>query len=194
MNKKLVSALMGSGMVLAAFAPAFAADCANGTTGAGSVNGCKVKVKKVATLDLTNLAWTKNKTAVDTNSGGNKSIMNTAGGSIDTSTADGTVNQTTDANANIVDIDQTPGATVGNGENAITGAHSYNKVKIVNRKSADVTISNDATVRNIAHVTTNTGDNKEKENTIGGDITTGAATSSVTQSTTVNGNMVTIVQ
>ncbi len=196
MNKKtLIATAMGTGMMFAAALPALAAEtCINESTGAKSSNTCTWKYKKNAYVDLNNSARVKNIAYVDGNTGDNTQKHNTVGGGITTSNAGAGVHQMTDANSNGVGVDQTGGAPAGGGANVLTGYRSSNNISIITKKTAAVAISNDASVYNKADVDVNTGGNKVKGNTVGGDIHTGEAHAEVMQHTTVNVNVVEIAQ
>lgn len=198
MVKKVLSAALGIGMVLAVSAPAFAVNtCSNDTTGYGSSNYCNVLAKKRVRVTLNNTGNVTNNVSSSSNTGYNTSSYNTVSGTSGILTWDAlaTTNPvTTVLNANNVGVNQSVGDAAGAGYNSTTGYGSTNNVTIDMRKKAKVDIKNNGFVVNNVSSAADTGHNNSSYNTVGGDIVTGNATANSGTNTTLNSNVVSITQ
>ena len=198
MIKKLISVVIGAGLVMAVAAPAFAVNtCSNDTTGALSKNYCDVLAKKKVRVPLNNTGNVTNNVLSNSNTGYNTSSYNTVSGTSGILTWDAMATSNpvlTTLNANSVPVNQSVGDAAGAGYNYVTGYNSTNNVTIDLRKKVKVDITNDGWVVNTVSSTANTGYNTSSYNTVGGDIMTGNATATSAVSTTVNSNTVSITQ
>lgn len=209
MVKKLIGAIIGTGLLLATTLPAFAADCTIGTSGPFSSNTCKIKAPKTAMYTQKNRALVIKVQSSDANTGGNLQDFNTtvSGGGITTQNATSDIDPavanpvtgdlfvpTTDVNSSEVGVDQSvsPG---GGGSINTSGPFSSNTVDVDHSKTAVVGVDNAALVVTTQNSTANSGANSMSFNTTtSGSIHTGNASSSVTSNMYVNYSSVNIAQ
>ncbi len=197
MVKKLIGVAAGLGMVLATVAPSFAATvaCGNQTTGYQSANRCLQISAKIAAFRLNNTGGNNQSSSHNVNSGGNVSNYNTAGpGAVSAGAANAETIHTAVLNSNAVGVTQTSEPASYEMVNHTTGAQSTNLAVAVDVKAVVFGITNNGTVNQSSTHTVNSGNNSASYNTVGGSVTTGAATSSSDMMSGVNTNEVTISQ
>lgn len=175
MIKKLITASLGMGMVLASVAPAFAGVSVS-NTGQNSVLDARLNRVKTHVLNLTNTYTLTQAVGSTQTTGGNNADNNTGSGL--SSAGNQTANHTSQVEANSVnvDIDATDNSTC-NCDNVTvnaTGQNSTANAIIDSGKTVVVTITNSGTVSNGLTSTVNTGGNTANNNTgngtaIGGD-------------------------
>lgn len=188
MVKKLVSAVIGAGLVLATFAPAaFAVNlCANQTTGPSSSNDCHRVVTKMKTLTINNTGTVTHNLHSVSNSGNNTTDNNTSGGTVGAGAASSLVFKQASLNTGNVTVSQTDPANDEQGLNDTTGPSSTNNVTFTTTKTLTFTLGNSGTINQTVNSTANSGGNSASSNTIGGMVTTGNASSDVTVISAMN--------
>ena len=176
MIKKLASAVIGTGMVLATVAPAFAVvNCVNLTTGPFSANLCNRFLNKLQTLNITNNGTVNHTQNFRTNTGNNTQNFNTSTQNLTTSNATVSITSQVGLNAADVTVNQTDPAEDQIGTNNITGPFSNNVVNITTNKTVNMTVRNSGNVTQNVTAKANTGNNSSSYNTIGGNLSTGPA-------------------
>lgn len=175
MIKKILTASLGVGMVLAAVAPAFAGVSVY-NTGQGSTVDARLNRIKTHVLTVTNSYTLTQPVASTQTTGGNTADNNTGDGL--TSAGNQTANHTSQVEANTtnVDIDATDNATCDCDNVTVntTGQDSTVNAIIDANKTVVSTITNLGTVTNTLSSIVNTGGNTANNNTgngtaIGGD-------------------------
>lgn len=196
MMKKILTGTLGASILLAsAVSGVFAAeDCENLTTGPASINTCNRIAKKSAKVNIKNHGSLYTNIYSETKTGGNEETGNTVGGTITTSPADALTIAWADANMTNAAVDQTASSDMGSGVNEVTGPGSINSVLLKDKKKAYVKVDNYADIDQIVHNWTNTGENISANNTVGGDINTGSASTTTDVSSFANTTTVTITQ
>lgn len=200
MVKKLVSAAIGAGLVLATVAPAFAANlCANQTTGSNSFNVCTRTVSKFKDLKLNNFGAIYHSVNAVSNSGNNTANNNTGnsttgGGSVATGNLVHDVTKMASLNTANATINQTDSTTEEQGLNDTTGSSSNNTVTFTTTKNITVNVTNNGTVNQTAYSTANSGNNSANDNTLGGSVTTGDVASTVSIISVLNDFILNITQ
>lgn len=196
LKTKLVGGLAMGAMMAGVLLPsgAFASTVTVSGNGAGSKNHVKLVTKNSTVVSQSNSAYVVNSVGVSQNTGGNKANKNVGGDvSVTSGNATSTVTNTTTTGDNVVVANPCgcamPDATVKIKGN---GAGSYNNVKVVNSNSSVVYQVNMTSVVNGVNVSQNNGDNHAKGN-VGGDVdvTSGDAMSTVTNTVTTGGNVLT---
>ena len=195
MNKyqKAVTAAVTAGtLLLQSFMPIFAATIIISGNGTDSDNTADVELNHSVSVTQSNYADVKNDVDASATTGKNEAEGNTGGDvSIETGSADTTVNVSNDLNKNVANVDCC-GATDFEVEISGNGKDSDNKVDLdYNEKTSAVTVSqeNYADVENDIDATSSTGKNEAEDNTGGNvSIETGAATTEVTVGTAANVN------
>jgi hypothetical protein len=197
MKVKLVSGIATGALLLGAFAPAaFAATTTVTISGNGNksnnttvvVNKHKNKIKQA------NFAAVLNLTGVVLSTGGNKANNNTGDGNVNltSGSATSTVTNNTTIGGNVATA-QDCGCDSGSATLKITGngSNSTNTAVVVNKTKSSTTQFNGAFVLNGTYVVESTGGNKANGNTGDGDVTltSGDATSDVTNTTIIGGNI-----
>lgn len=200
LKTKITTAIV-TGSFLAGIVMPAGAFAANNVTisgnGVGSYNKVKIKSHKRTTARQTNTAAVVNLTGAFQNTGGNNANGNTGDGdvTVDTGKATSAVTNTTTIGGNAATVN---GCGCPAGDNTVNvknnGVDSYNKVVIKNSSNTTATQNNTAFVLNGTLVAQNTGDNNANGNTGSGsvEVTTGDADSTVTNTTTVAGNALTV--
>lgn len=193
LKAKITTAVATAGLLATSFAPAAlaATDITVSGNGADSTNKVKVKSSHVMKVKQMNVTSVGNNVVIGQNTGGNTASKNTGGNvSIDTGKAEATVtnNTTTGGNSAVVNGCGCPDSdlTIDVKNN---GADSTNKVKVSNKHKVKATQKNTTMVVNGVVVGQDTGNNTADKNT-GGDVevTTGDADATVTNTTTVGVN------
>lgn len=186
MVKKLISAAAGIGLVLAAAAPAFAANlCANQTTGPSSYNICTRTITKPFALTLnrfgsifhnvTSVATSGNNTA--NNNTGNSTL---GGGMVVAGDATADTLKQASLNTGNITVNQTDPASDEQGLNDTTGPSSNNTVTFTTTKSVTLNHTENGTINQTVNSNANSGGNQANMNTLGGSVVTGNATSTTT--------------
>jgi hypothetical protein len=193
---KLATGLVTASLLAATVAPAaFAAtDITVSGNGAGSHNKVKVKNKNKTKVVQSNATAVVNLTGVFQNTGGNTANNNTGGGNVDVNSgnATSTVTNHTTTGGNVATVDPCGCPT---GDTLIdvsgNGADSTNKVKVKNTSTTTVRQTNETLVVNGTLVAQNTGGNHANNNTGDGtvDVNSGDADSTVTNTVTTGGNL-----
>lgn len=187
MIKKLISAVAGVGLMLATVVPAMAVNqCGNQTTGPSSTNVCHRSLDKFKLLTITNSGNVTHTVNSIANSGNSIANGNTSGGTVGTGHVFSTVVKQASLNTGNVTLTQTDPTADETGINDITGPSSNNTVNMTTNKSITLTLTNDGNVTQTVHSEANTGNNSSSNNTIGGSVTTGNATSDVSVITIMN--------
>lgn len=188
MVKKLVSAAIGAGLVLATFAPAAFAQnlCGNQTTGPNSNNTCTRDLLKKVKLKVNNSGNVTHHILSWTSTGNNTSDNNTNGGGVNAGAASGTVMKVASLNTGDVTMSQTDPAVEDQGLNDTTGPSSNNTVTFNTTKKMKVQLDNSGNITQNATVVVRSGSNSSSNNTLGGMVTTGDATSDVTIMSSMN--------
>ncbi|MBI5452183.1 hypothetical protein HY945_01860 [Candidatus Gottesmanbacteria bacterium] len=202
MIKKLVSAAIGAGLVLATVVPAFAVGgnlCANQTTGASSFNVCTRTVDKFKGLELKNFGTIYHSLNATSNSGNNTANNNTGnsttgGGSVTTGNLTHDTTKLASLNTVNATINQTDTATDEQGLNDSTGDSSNNTVTFTTTKNITVNVTNNGTVNQTAYSTANSGNNSANSNTLGGSVTTGDVAHTVSIISVLNDLILNITQ
>jgi microcystin-dependent protein len=167
----------------------------NEITGPGSTNRVWLLNEQKVDVYNSNTASVDNNVETSANTGRNLANMNTGPASVTAGDALLGVTVGTHVNDNLTDITAGAGGTGGNfAENATTGPLSKNSVTIRNRAKAEVDNVNDMVVKNNVQALANSGDNQAKQNTLGGDITTGGAKTGVGVDTEGNLNDTKVIQ
>lgn len=176
MVKKLISVALGTGMVLATVVPAFAANlCANQTTGPSSINVCTRTLTKTKSFILTNAGSLSHAVRSVSNSGNNTANNNTSGGTVSAGGASAVASKQASLNTGTVTASQSDSSVEEQGLNDTTGPNSENVVTFATIKKITLGISNNGTVSQSVSSTANSGGNSASNNTVGGTVTTGAA-------------------
>lgn len=193
---KLTTGIVAAAFVAGVVAPgAFAAtDVTVSGNGADSTNKVKVKNVKKDKVKQKNTSTVNNTVGVSQNTGGNKASKNTGGDvTVTSGNATATVMVSNMTGSNYLTWDAMCGCMMP--ENMIeisgNGADSYNKVKIKNSDSTEVTQTNKATITNVIGVEQTTGDNKANKNTGEGTVhvMSGDAHADITVDNTTGDNM-----
>lgn len=180
MIKKLITTAIGAGLVLATVAPAFAANlCANQTTGPSSFNICTRTLTKLKTLTLNNSGNVTHAVNSTSNSGNNTANTNTSGGTVGAGAATSGVIKQASLNTGLITASQTDPANDEQGLNDTTGPSSNNTVTFTTTKTITLGLTNSGYVSQTVNNIANSGGNSASNNTVGGMITTGTATSDV---------------
>lgn len=194
MIKKVLSAAIGAGMILATVTPAFAAQysCGQFTTGPSSINLCNTLLTKLKTLSILNygsVGHTIGKTVV---SGNNTTNNNTSatGMSVTAGAARADVASSAVMNSGLVTVNVSDPAADHVGTNNITGPSSTNNVSVTNTKTVTMNLTNNGTVTHNITATVLSGGNAANFNTIVGGVTTGEASSNVTVDTQLNNSII----
>lgn len=148
----------------------------NANTGADSTNTVDVNAESDVTLDITNNARIRNNLTVNADTGHNEANRNTGLGSVDTGDALAALHARNVANVTLAGIASTWANITAELANATTGADSTNTIDVTVNDERDVTILNNANVDTAIGAVANTGFNTANRNTLGGIVTTGAAT------------------
>ncbi len=174
MTKKILTATLGIGMVLAAVVPAFAGiNISN--TGPNSILDARLNRVKNHIFTLTN-TYTLDQTVLSTQtSGGNIANNNTGNGTAVAGNA--TANNTSQVEANSVNVDANLTADSASDNNVtvnVTGPSSTANAIVDTTRNSTVTVSNSGTVNNTFTSLVTTGGNSASNNTgngnaIGGD-------------------------
>lgn len=182
MVKKLVSAAIGAGLVLATFVPAaFAANlCGNQTTGPSSWNICTRSLTKKLRVTLNNTGNVTHNVDSVSNSGNNTTDNNTSGGTVGAGDASSLVFKQASLNTGNVTASQSDPVNDEQGLNDETGPSSNNTVTFSTEKKLKLKIYNSGYISQTANSTANSGGNSASMNTLGGMVTTGNASSDVT--------------
>lgn len=201
MVKKLVSAAIGAGLVLATFAPAAFAQnlCANQTTGQNSVNTCTRAVDKFKDLKLNNFGAIYHSVNAVSNSGNNTANNNTGntttgGGSVTTGNLTHDVTKMASLNTANATITQGDTAVEEQGLNDTTGQNSVNTVSFTTTKNITVNVTNDGTINQSVDSVANSGGNGANNNTLGGIVTTGNVSHTVSIISVLNDLILSITQ
>ena len=199
LKKKIAAGIATAALLATTFGPvaAFAdTTVVIKDNGAGSNNSSTVKNKKKVKVRQSNRTAVINLTGVHQDTGGNTANNNTGDGNVnvDSGNATSTVTNTTTTVGNSATIDpcacpdgDTTVRIVGN------GADSINTSNVTNKSKFKVTQSNATLVVNGTLVDQDTGGNHANNNTGDGgvDVDSGAATSTITNTTTIGGNTLT---
>lgn len=152
------------------------ADFTNDTTGSNSDNTNELDVTRDMDIDVTNSAAISNDIDADLNSGDNRTNNNTTVGDVSTGDIDFSVDVENKANQNAGSI-RLPdmGNTDVNGDftNDTTGANSDNSNTVTVDDSADIDITNSASVSNNLDINGDSGHNDVNRNTTVGNVKTG---------------------
>ncbi len=152
-------------------------DLANDITGPESENHNKVEISYERELCIRNHADIENSIELSANTGGNTVKNNTLVGDITTGDVDITSNVENSTN-NSFDVDLSDYETQSDISvdlaNGTTGPNSSNKNSVEIEQETEIHLHNCADINNSYAATVNTGDNKVKNNTVVGDITTGS--------------------
>lgn len=183
MIKKIASAAIGAGLVLATVLPAMAANtCGNYTTGPTSNNYCNRLLDKFKDVRVNNSGTVNHGAFIFANTGNNTSDNNTnaSTNAVDTGDADLLDSSSVaDLNTSNTDVDQSDPAVDEQGTNNVTGPNSNNTVTFNTTKNLTVNVSNDGTVDHQVEIMANSGYNSASHNTNTGSVKTGKASISV---------------
>ncbi len=152
------------------------ADFTNGTTGSNSDNRNVLDVNRDMDITVRNSATIRNDIDADLNSGDNRTNNNTTVGDVETGAIDFSVTVDNKANQNAGSIKLPDmGSMDVNGDfaNDTTGANSENRNTVNVNDSADITVRNNATVRNDLDINGDSGHNDVNRNTTVGNVKTG---------------------
>ncbi len=200
MIKKIATAVVGMGLVLATVVPAFAVNqCGNQTTGSGSFNLCTRLNVKTKTFTLGNYGTiTHNITATSVsgnNTASNNTGNSTTGGGIVIAGAVGhAVLKQASLNTSNLTVSQTDPTDEEQGVNDTTGATSNNTVTFTTNKTLTLNVTNNGTVSQTVNSIAQSGGNNANNNTLGGSITTGAVTHDVSVISILNDTILNITQ
>ncbi len=178
MKKKILTASLGIGMVLASVVPAFAARITVSNTGQGSIVNARADRVKTHLLDLSNTYELNHSVTADQSTGENTADNNTGAGLSAAGNVSANHTSQVEANTTNVDIDATDNATCNCVDEVtvnMTGEGSTVNATVDANKTVNVTVSNTGTVNNTFTSTVNTGKNTANNNTgngtaIGGDV------------------------
>ncbi len=175
------------GLVMATVMPALAANqCGNQITGPNSANVCLRTLTKLKTLNFTNSGSVTHTVNSVANSGNNTADMNTSGGTVGTGHVASIVLKQASLNTGNITATQSDPASDDTGVNDTTGPTSNNSVTLTTTKTINLDLTNSGTVTHNADSNANSGHNSASNNTIGGVVTTGNASSDVSVITIMN--------
>ena len=195
MVKKLIGVALGTGMLLATVAPAFAAvECGNQTTGASSINLCTRILQKTKSLSLLNSGTVGHLISKSSVSGYNASNYNTQGGTVAAGAADVTVGSAASLNTASVAVNQSDPTGDETGLNNITGYASNNQVSIQTIKTIGLGVNNTGSISHVVSGSPVSGYNSASYNTNGGSVTTGGATATSDVTSILNDTFIEITQ
>ncbi len=196
MVKKLVSAAIGAGLVLATIAPAaFAANqCANQTTGPSSLNHCTRTLTKTKSVTLNNTGAVSHYLTSNTNTGYNAANNNTNGGGVAAGIASGLLFKQASLNTGNITVAQSDPSVEDQGLNDTTGPSSNNTVTFSTTKTLTFNMENSGTITQNATVNVVSGYNSSSNNTVGGMVTTGNASSDTSIISAMNDFIISLSQ
>lgn len=177
MIKKLLTASLGLGMVLAAVAPAFAGINIGGTGQQSNLDARITRVKNHV-FNLSNNYTLNQNVTVNQTTGGNIADKNTGSGLAAAGNVTGNHTAQVEANSSNVDIDLTDNATCNCDNNItvnMTGQNSTANAIIDATHNLTLNTTNNGSVNNTFTSIVNTGGNSASNNTgngtaIGGDV------------------------
>lgn len=198
MIKKIASATIGAGLILATITPAFAASgCQNMTTGYLSNNLCTTILSKVKTLGLNNTGTVSHSVTKNTVSGDNVANSNTSSSgswAVNSGNASADITSLGTLNTGNIAVTQSDPTIEHVGTNNVTGSTSNNTVGVTNAKTVGLTVNNTGTVSHGIVANTRSGGNSAVSNTITGGIQTGAADAVSTVMSTLNDLVLSVTQ
>lgn len=189
MMKKLISAAIGTGLVLASVFPAFAASINIFNTGPSSNVTTRIDRLKNHFFNLSNTNTLTQTVVSNYNTGNNNGNNNTANGTVLVGNATTNETQQVEMNTSNVDIDLSDNATCNcTGDITIntTGPSSNTTAEIFDNRTVNVTVSNSGAIVNTLTTTVNTGNNSASNNTGSGTVGSGDIFSSNTITTRLN--------